>query len=74
MRIAKYRDTYSSLEFIRAIESEKYMGSSDIRVSEYIDVEFTMIKEAVDVADAAQAKRHEAKDIIENYKKSRAVA
>jgi hypothetical protein len=69
MRIALYRDGYTSYTFIREVDTEKYMMGI-IRVSEIVDVNFKMIKEACAVADEATMKRDEAKGIIENYRKA----
>jgi hypothetical protein len=69
MRIALYRDGYSTHTAIRDVQSEKYM-TGDIRVSEIVEIEFKMIKAACDIADAAMMKRDEAKGIIANYRKA----
>ena len=70
MLIALFRDTRSGFTFIRQQESEKWMGSTDLRVSHYVDVDFPMIDAAVKVCDDLLALESARKVIVGEYRKS----
>jgi hypothetical protein len=65
MKIAMFRDTLSGYTYFR--EAPTYPSASDVRISEYVDVDFPIIQDAVEAAQKAITYRTMAKNVLEDY-------
>jgi hypothetical protein len=68
MKIAQYRDTLSGYTYIKDCTVERYLGRSDIRISDYLEVEFVEITEAIELTIQVENKRKEAAHMLDDYK------
>jgi hypothetical protein len=66
MKIALFRDTIYGHTHVR--EDRKYASDTEVRISEFVEVQFTMIPEAQAAAGVAEAHRLQAKEVLEAYK------
>lgn len=72
MKIALFRDTISSHTFVR--EDHKFKSDSDIQVSEFVDVDFTMIPGALEAAAKAEELRQQAKAVLKDFQIQKSTA
>jgi hypothetical protein len=70
IKIAQFRDTSGGYVFFRSEDSLKWKSSSDVQISEFVEVDFPMRHMAIAICHAAEEARAEAKTILENYEKS----
>lgn len=70
MKIAQFRDTVSAYTHIRTQEGAKYRAPTDVQITEWLEVQFVEIPNAIDAATAAEVARGEAASILKTYNDS----